>query len=104
MTETVLLKVGRADLASALGNIASKVETASSALAEEEELLADCPDEFLCPIMSIVMKDPVSRADLTRTSSIKDDALSYCSNFLLKSFIGISIYVNFLAVIIQACP
>jgi len=59
MTETVLLKVGRADLASALGNIATKVETASSALAEEEELLADCPDEFLCPIMSIVMKDPV---------------------------------------------
>jgi len=59
MTENVLIKVGRADLASALGNIAAKVETASTALAEEEELLADCPDEFLCPIMSIIMLDPV---------------------------------------------
>ena len=31
---------------------------------------------------AIVMKDPVSRADLIRTSSIKDAALSYCSNLL----------------------
>jgi len=59
MTETVLVKVGRADLACALGQIAGKVEAASTALAEEEELLADCPDEFLCPIMSIIMMDPV---------------------------------------------
>ena len=27
---------------------------------EEEELLAGAPDEFLCPIMSILMTDPVS--------------------------------------------
>jgi len=59
MTENVLIKVGRADLASALGNIASKVEVANTALVKEEELLADCPDEFLCPIMSIIMLDPV---------------------------------------------
>eukprot|EP00092_Neocalanus_flemingeri_P008087 GFUD01008727.1.p1 GENE.GFUD01008727.1~~GFUD01008727.1.p1 ORF type:complete len:1041 (+),score=441.41 GFUD01008727.1:59-3181(+) len=59
MTETVLIKVGRADLASALGQIAAKVVVANTALAEEEELLADCPEEFLCPIMSIVMMDPV---------------------------------------------
>ena len=59
MTENVLIKVGRADLASALGNIASKVKVANTALVEEEELLADCPDEFLCPIMNIIMLDPV---------------------------------------------
>ena len=27
---------------------------------EEEELLSGAPDEFLCPIMSILMTDPVS--------------------------------------------
>jgi len=59
MTEAVLVKIGRADLATALANIATKVKAASTALAEEEELLADCPDEFLCPIMSIIMMDPV---------------------------------------------
>merc|ERR1712173_414473 len=59
MTEAVLVKIGRADLATALANISAKVEAASTALAQEEELLADCPDEFLCPIMSIVMMDPV---------------------------------------------
>jgi len=59
MTEAVLVKIGRADLATALANISAKVKTASTALAQEEELLADCPDEFLCPIMSIIMMDPV---------------------------------------------
>merc|ERR1712083_1033797 len=59
MTEAVLVKIGRADLATALANISTKVMTASTALAQEEELLADCPDEFLCPIMSIIMMDPV---------------------------------------------
>jgi len=59
MTEAVLVKIGRADLATALANIAAKVKTASTALAHEEELLADCPDDFLCPIMSIIMMDPV---------------------------------------------
>ena len=31
-----------------------------SLLREEEELLSGAPDEFLCPIMSILMTDPVS--------------------------------------------
>lgn len=31
----------------------------SSEQAEEEELLGDAPEEFLCPIMSILMLDPV---------------------------------------------
>ena len=66
MTENVLIKVGRADLASALGNIASKVKVANIALVEEEELLADCPDEFLCPIMSIIMLDPVLLLPVSR--------------------------------------
>ena len=58
--ENVLLKVSRADLATSLTKVAEKVRTAADSLAEEEELLADCPEEFLCPIMSVVMTDPVS--------------------------------------------
>merc|ERR1712127_459589 len=37
----------------------SKVGRASSAHLEEEELLQGAPDEFLCPIMSVLMLDPV---------------------------------------------
>ena len=33
--------------------------SASSLQAEEEDLLSDAPEEFLCPIMSILMLDPV---------------------------------------------
>ena len=57
--ENVLLKVSRADLAVELNSVADKVKAASDTLAEEEELLADCPEEFLCPIMSVIMTDPV---------------------------------------------
>ena len=39
--------------------IAKSVAEASASLAVEEELLANSPEEFLCPIMSCVMKDPV---------------------------------------------
>lgn len=58
-TERVLIKVGRADLAASLGELAVKVSRASSAHLEEEELLAGAPEDFLCPIMSILMTDPV---------------------------------------------
>ena len=46
--ENVLLKVSRADLATTLRSVA------------EKRLLEDCPDEFLCPIMSVIMTDPVT--------------------------------------------
>ena len=36
-----------------------QVASASSLQAEEEDLLSDAPEEFLCPIMSILMLDPV---------------------------------------------
>lgn len=58
-TETVLIKIGRADLVSGLHEIGVKVAASSSQQAEEDELLADAPEEFLCPIMSILMMEPV---------------------------------------------
>jgi len=58
-TERVLVRTGRADLASGLAELAARVGRASSHHLEEEELLAGAPDEFLCPIMSVLMVDPV---------------------------------------------
>merc|ERR1719410_1743215 len=58
-TERVLIKVGRADLAASISHLATLVGRASSQHREEEELLSGAPDEFLCPIMSILMTDPV---------------------------------------------
>ena len=57
--ESVLLKVSRADLATSLVQVRDKVKETRDSLAEEEELLADVPDEFLCPILSVIMTDPV---------------------------------------------
>ena len=37
---------------------------------EEEELLSGAPDEFLCPIMSILMTDPVSKCLLSLPADI----------------------------------
>merc|ERR1712080_421197 len=55
----VLIRVGRADLASGLVQVAAKVEQEALLHKEEEELLGDAPEDFLCPIMSILMTDPV---------------------------------------------
>lgn len=57
--ENVLVKVSRADLATSLAEVRHLVRDTRHTLAEEEELLADCPDKFLCPIMSVIMTDPV---------------------------------------------
>ena len=45
---------------------------------EEEELLSGAPDEFLCPIMSILMTDPVSKCLLSWPAEI---SMSFFSTF-----------------------
>merc|ERR1711892_1307794 len=46
-SQEVLLKIGRADLASSLAELALKVGVAASAQLAEEELLSDAPEAFL---------------------------------------------------------
>ncbi|XP_042225392.1 ubiquitin conjugation factor E4 A-like isoform X2 [Homarus americanus] len=55
----VLYRIGRAPLAEELHLVAEMVNEASKALAEEEDIAADAPEEFLDPIMSHLMTDPV---------------------------------------------
>merc|ERR1719244_962165 len=58
-TESVLIKVGRADLASGLSDVSEKVARASSLRLADEDLLSDPPDEFVCSLMFVLMTDPV---------------------------------------------
>ncbi len=53
------MKIHRVDLVPDLQQLASTVRTISAERKIEDELVADAPDEFLDPIMSTLMKDPV---------------------------------------------
>lgn len=55
----VLCRIGRGTLAEELEVVAEKVKEAGQANAEEEDIAADAPEEFLDPIMSHLMVDPV---------------------------------------------
>ena len=65
---------------------------------EEEELLSGAPDEFLCPIMSILMTDPMSFIfmcvfDLMTPESVTDDHPRYYLPLQKKgSFMHILLY------------
>lgn len=52
-------RIGRRGLAEELQTVAEKVEEAGQVQAEEDDIVADAPEEFLDPIMSHLMTDPV---------------------------------------------
>lgn len=52
-------RIGRRSLAEELQTVAEKVEEAGQLQAEEDDIVADAPEEFLDPIMSHLMADPV---------------------------------------------
>lgn len=58
-TQRVLSKIGNYGLEADINDIAKKVAEKAAVLALEEDLLSNAPEQFLCPIMSCVMKDPV---------------------------------------------
>lgn len=53
-------RVGRGLLAEEMQKVGHAVEEASKAHAEDEDIAADAPEEFLDPIMSHLMTDPVT--------------------------------------------
>lgn len=57
--QDVLCRIGRRGLAEELQTVAEKVEEAGQVQAEEDDIVADAPEEFLDPIMSHLMTDPV---------------------------------------------
>lgn len=59
LAEGVLVKIGGGILISQLQELAMKVARLASEQEAEEEIIAEAPEEFLDPIMSTLMTDPV---------------------------------------------
>ncbi|XP_015436791.1 PREDICTED: ubiquitin conjugation factor E4 A [Dufourea novaeangliae] len=59
LADSVLVRIGGASISVGLSRFAKNVETAASHKREEDEILVDAPEEFLDPIMSTLMIDPV---------------------------------------------
>lgn len=57
--QKVLLKIMQAPLSVAVGELAEKIKKAASQQKQEDEATGDAPEEFLDPIMSTIMADPV---------------------------------------------
>ncbi|KAK9296316.1 hypothetical protein QLX08_009645 [Tetragonisca angustula] len=59
LADNVLVRIGGVGILGDLDQFAKNVEAAASHKKEEDEILIDAPDEFLDPIMSTLMTDPV---------------------------------------------
>ncbi|XP_034950370.1 ubiquitin conjugation factor E4 A [Chelonus insularis] len=59
LANNVLVRIGGIDILEDLENLAKEVAKAASIKKEEDEILSNVPDEFLDPIMSTLMTDPV---------------------------------------------
>ncbi|CAG2056146.1 unnamed protein product, partial [Timema podura] len=59
LAEDVLVRIGGAALISDLQTVASKVSKLATQYQTDEAMLSDAPEEFLDPIMSTLMLDPV---------------------------------------------
>uniref|UniRef100_A0A1B0FYA7 Ubiquitin conjugation factor E4 A n=1 Tax=Phlebotomus papatasi TaxID=29031 RepID=A0A1B0FYA7_PHLPP len=57
--EQVLIRIGGGQLIGEIQEFAAKVQRLDQQQKEDQEALADAPDEFLDPIMSTLMMDPV---------------------------------------------
>ncbi|XP_012529354.2 ubiquitin conjugation factor E4 A [Monomorium pharaonis] len=59
LADNVLVRIGGVGILGDLDQFAKSVEKAANQKRQEDEILTDAPDEFLDPIMSTVMMDPV---------------------------------------------
>ncbi|XP_048478507.1 ubiquitin conjugation factor E4 A [Plutella xylostella] len=72
LAEAVLVRIGGGSLIGSLQDVATRVASIAEQRQRDEEILANAPDEFLDPIMSTLMRDPVllpsSRTTVDRTT------------------------------------
>lgn len=61
--ENILIRIGGGQLIGELSDFAGKVQIIEQQYKEEQEFMADAPDEYLDPIMSTLMTDPVILPD-----------------------------------------
>lgn len=81
-------RIGGGALIGDLKSVADKVSVMASRQEMEEEILADVPDEFLDPIMSTLMTDPVllpsSRTIVDRTTIARYVIVTnFCNGIIL---------------------
>ena len=66
------MRIGGGGLITSLQDVASRVAQLAEQRQRDEEILANAPDDFLDPIMSTIMLDPVilpsSRTTVDRTT------------------------------------
>ncbi|XP_035743487.1 ubiquitin conjugation factor E4 A-like [Vespa mandarinia] len=60
LADNVLVRIGGLDILGDLNQFAKNVEKAANQKKEEDEILTEAPEEFLDPIMSTLMVDPVT--------------------------------------------
>ncbi|KAL9929061.1 ubiquitination factor E4A [Glossina fuscipes fuscipes] len=58
-TENILIRIGGGQLIGEMAEFAGKVQKMENQYKQEQECLAEAPEEYLDPIMSTVMTDPV---------------------------------------------
>ncbi|XP_060803282.1 ubiquitin conjugation factor E4 A isoform X1 [Amyelois transitella] len=72
LAEAVLVRIGGGGLIGSLQEVATRVSRLAEQKQRDEEILANAPEEFLDPIMSTLMMDPVilpsSRTTVDRTT------------------------------------
>ncbi|XP_028165916.1 ubiquitin conjugation factor E4 A [Ostrinia nubilalis] len=72
LAEAVLVRIGGGGLIGSLQEVATRVGRLAEQRQRDEEILANAPEEFLDPIMSTIMMDPVvlpsSRTTVDRTT------------------------------------
>ena len=59
LAEDVLPRIGQASLIGDIREVAKRVADLASEKASDEDLISSAPDEFLDPIMSTIMMNPV---------------------------------------------
>lgn len=57
--ETILIRIGGGQLIGEMAELAEKVQKLDVKYKQEQEIIADAPEEYLDPIMSTLMTDPV---------------------------------------------
>lgn len=57
--QSVLLKIGPTTLSITIGELAAKIKKIAADQEQEEEAIGDAPEEFIDPIMSTIISDPV---------------------------------------------
>lgn len=85
----IAVRIGGVGILGDLDQFAKSVEEAANQKREEDEILTGVPDEFLDPIMSTVMMDPVilpsSKITIDRQTIAR--FLNYIQYFLLNLYV-----------------